>query len=100
MDPSIESILRQTYTDGIYHTHVSMMQPMGKYQFNRQVEEEFWKNYCDVIELGKFNMGIAEKPQQYLPVLVDVDLKISEEKNSMPDDYLYTEEQVKKVINI
>ena len=100
MDPSIESLLRQNYTDGIYHTHVSLMQPMGKYQFNRQTEEEFWKYYCGNIEKGIYNLGIAEKPQQYLPVLVDVDLKISEEKNPMLDDNLYGEEQVLKVIAI
>jgi phage/plasmid-associated DNA primase len=100
MDPSIESILRQNYTDGIYHTHVSLIQPHGKYQFNRQTEEEFWRHYCETIDLGKYNMGIAEKPQQYLPILVDVDLKISEECNPMTDDNLYTLDQVRCVVAI
>ena len=100
MDRSIESILSHNYTDGIYHTHVSLIQPHGKYQFNRQTEDEFWRYYCDNIELQIYNLGIAEKPQQYTPVLVDVDLKISEERNPMPGDELYTLVQVEKVISI
>ena len=100
MDSSIETILRQNYTDGIYHTHVSLIQPHGKYQLNRQTEEEFWKHYCDCIQRGVYTMGIAEKQQQYLPVLVDVDLKISEENNPMPDENLYTREQVEHVVRI
>ena len=54
MESSIESILKQTHTDGIYHTHVSMIQPEGKYQLNRQILEDFWKNYCDSIINKKF----------------------------------------------
>jgi phage/plasmid-associated DNA primase len=96
MEPSIETILRQNYTDGIYHTHVSLIQPHGKYQFNRQTLEEFWKNYCDLIESKTFNLGVAEKPQQHVPVLVDIDLKMDVEK--FEDDKLYTLEQVKQII--
>lgn len=96
MESSIESILRQTYTDAIYHTHVSMMDPKGKYQFNRTILEDFWRAYCDNIENNNFNYGIAEKPQQYVSILVDVDLKLDAEKTD--EEHLYTSEQVEKII--
>ena len=96
MEPSIETILWQNYTDGVYHTHVGLIQPHGKYQFNRQTLEDFWKNYCDLITSGKYNLGIAEKPQQYVPVLVDVDLKIDVE--NVEDDKLYTHDQIIQII--
>ena len=105
MDPSIESILRQNCSSGIYHTHVSMAEPKGKYLFNRQVLEEFWKHYCDdiqeaetTLETTSFKYSIAEKPQQYTPVLVDVDLKVDAE--TLEDDNLYSIETVKRVIAI
>ena len=38
---SIESILREHYVDTAYHTHVSMINPKGKFQFNRQGLADF-----------------------------------------------------------
>lgn len=98
MDPSIESILRQNFSSGIYHTHVSMGEPKGKYLFNRQILEEFWRHYCDEIQKENYKYSIAEKPQQYTPVLVDVDLKVDAE--NLEDDYLYTREKVERIIAI
>ena len=99
MELSIETILRRNYVDTSYHTHVSLISPEGKYQFNRQTLEEFWRLYCDNIKQGKYNYGIAEKPQQYTPVLVDIDLKIDVEK-TIDTDKLYTYENVIQLIDI
>ena len=49
MDLSIQQILRQHKVKGVFHTHVSMGQTKGKYQFNRQDLEEFWKIYMKTI---------------------------------------------------
>ena len=46
MNPSVEQILRENYVDGVFHTHVSMLQPRGKFQFNREKLEDFWNAYC------------------------------------------------------
>ena len=43
MDLSIQKILRKNKVKGVFHTHVSMGETRGKYQFNRQDLEEFWK---------------------------------------------------------
>ena len=45
-------------------------------------------------------VGIAEKPQPYLPVLADVDLKIKDEGLIEFGDHLYTPEQVKQIIGV
>ena len=98
MDNSILSILRQNFTDQIYYTHVSLINPMGKYLFNRQTLEEFWKYYCPSIENKQYEYGVAEKTQTYLPIIADIDLKVDCEKYS--EETLYTYEHVEKVIKI
>ena len=84
--------------DGVFHTHVSLITPKGKFQFNRHSLEEFWSAYCEGGEQGVF--GIAEKPQQYLPVLSDIDLKIKDDGIDLHSDSLYTPEQLKTVVEI
>ena len=102
MDPTtVEQILREHYVDGVFHTHVSMVQPKGKFQLNRQKLEDLWTAYCDKIT-NETNpiVGIAEKPQHYLPILVDIDLKIRDEDDIEYGEHLYTEEQVSQVIEV
>jgi phage/plasmid-associated DNA primase len=100
MNSSIETILKQTYSTGVYHTHVSLIEPRGKFLFSRQVLEEFWNHYCHDIEKKNFVYGLAEKPQQYVPVLADVDLKIEAEDGMDETKPIYGAEQVKKVVQI
>jgi len=102
MENSIEEILRNHYVDGTFHTHVSMIQPKGRFQLSRDGLEAFWDIYCKVIN-EKFDdtmVGIAEKPQPYIPVLVDVDIKIKDEGQIQDSEHLYTPEQVKQVIGV
>lgn len=103
MDPTIKKILKLNRVEGIFHTHVSLIQPKGKFQFNRQTLEEFWEAYCNYIEKGVEDnidcvVGIAEKPQQYLPILVDVDLCIRDNEEKLENDTLYSEEQLKFIV--
>lgn len=100
MDQMIKKMLKENRvdTDGVFHTHVSLIRPRGKFQFNRQSLEEFWSAYCEDGENGVF--GIAEKPQQYLPVLSDIDLRIKDDGMDLHSDSLYTPEQLKTVVEI
>lgn len=101
MNPPVEQILRENYVDGVFHTHVSMLQPRGKFQFNREKLEDFWSAYCaKIIDDEDAIVGVAEKPQHYLPVLADIDLKVKETDDPCLDDHLYTRDQVKQVIDI
>lgn len=101
MNNSIEQILKAHYVDGVYSTHVSMIEPTGKFQFNRNDIENLWEVYCNKLKNEEdLIVGIAEKSQQYMPVLVDIDIKITfdEKKLYKPKDHLYSKEQLKSVI--
>ena len=40
---SVSDILGNTKVHGDYHTHVSMIQPLGKFQISRSNMENFWE---------------------------------------------------------
>lgn len=102
---SVSDILGNTKVHGDYHTHVSMIQPLGKFQISRSNMENFWEKYCADVEDTdedekndeKISYGIAEKIQTYLPVLVDIDIKIkyTEDKDM---SRLYTDYQLESVV--
>ena len=50
MTSSIEETLRNNYVDGAWHTHVSLVQPKGRFNFNRKGIEKLWDIYCDNIQ--------------------------------------------------
>lgn len=84
-------ILKTLKTDGEIYTHVSL-EPKGKYLLTRDKSDEFWDSYCDAV-FNEEVICLAEKPNQFLPVLVDVDIRIPAEQQDCPDK-LYTEEQL------
>ena len=47
---SVSDILGNTKVHGDYHTHVSMIQPLGKFQISRSNMENFWEKYCADVE--------------------------------------------------
>jgi len=90
-----------------HSTHVSMSHPKGKFRLGR-------KDYDTLFELlkarkrGDERLGVAESPVgEYLPILVDVDLKVKESSLSYDDDdkipemrCLYTEEQIQELVEV
>jgi P4 family phage/plasmid primase-like protien len=100
MDTSFEELLKHHRADTLFFSHGSMIQPLGTFEFGRQqLDEEFWPLYCDLIHNTKDAIvGITEKPQEYLPVLGDIDICIKEEDNIFFEDNIYTEDQVIQVI--
>uniref|UniRef100_A0A6C0H449 SF3 helicase domain-containing protein n=1 Tax=viral metagenome TaxID=1070528 RepID=A0A6C0H449_9ZZZZ len=101
MIPSVEQILRENYVDGVFHTHVSMLQPRGKFQFNREKLECFWEVYCTkILEDEDAIVGVAEKPQHYMPVLADIDLKVKESDDIEFAEHLYSETHIKQLIDV
>lgn len=99
MDPRIKKLLKPHYVDSVFHTHVSLVKPKGRYNLGRSTLEDFWSTYCGIAEEEETILGLAEKPQQYLPVLVDVDLKLKDEGGEIGDK-LYTEEQLKTIVEL
>jgi len=99
MTENIEKILQSHYVDGVIHTHVSMVQPRGKFRFNREGLENFWDTYCSIINKeSDIIIGIAEKPRSYLPILVDVDIKIKDDGKIDYGDHIYSKKQLLEVI--
>jgi phage/plasmid-associated DNA primase len=108
MSESVKKIL-QDHAVGVgdrkstlWVSHVSMVQPKGKFAFNLPGWEKFWELYSDAIIADKSTIfGIAEKPQEQCPVIADIDIKIEN-----PDDGLdlsrplYSDEQALEVIQI
>lgn len=96
MDQALKTLLRKNRDEtGVWNTHVSLISPKGKYCLDRKNLEIFWKIYCDYISQNENAIiGIAEKSQQYLPILVDVDLKIQDDMLEEGKEKLYDEEQL------
>jgi P4 family phage/plasmid primase-like protien len=91
MDLSIQQVIRERKVTGVRHTHVTMGQNQGKYEFNQDQLEEFWSIYMKTVENNtkiaekkspenkkRVHLCIAEKGQNYLPILADIDIKIKE----------------------
>ncbi len=83
-----------------FYTHVSLIQPKGKFSLaSRDVLEDFWYAYNRAVLSGEV-VGLAEVPKSFIPVVVDIDLKFS--LDSVLDEksgYYYSEEFVKEIID-
>lgn len=97
----VKHILQNNYVNEGHYSHVSLIIPRGKYSLSsRPLMEEFWANYCKCIEENSgLEFGIAEVPQLFIPVLVDVDLKFSSE-NIKYDKHYYSEDLVHKIVTV
>lgn len=110
MNQTISNFLKSHYVEGVFSTHVSLTNPKGSYQFYRDSYETFWNMYIKELSIHGDNLkiGIAEKPQTYLPVLVDIDIKKAEsdienidiEDNEGEEKHLYTKKNLKDTIQI
>lgn len=94
---ALMEILRDCQVHDAWHTHGSMIRPYGKFVFNNNVLESFWSAYNEALQVGE--LGITEKSQTYIPVLVDVDLKAQGNEEEYPEG-LYTKETVEKLVEI
>jgi P4 family phage/plasmid primase-like protien len=91
MESQVLEILKKCKSDNLFQTHVSLF-PKGRFSIPRTKIDNFWNTFCNVLESNPdVKLGVAEKPQPYLPVLVDVD--ISRNLTISEDD---TEEDIEK----
>ena len=103
MSQTTKQILKDNFVDSedtVWHTHVSMVQPRGKFQFGREAIDNFWDVYCEEMSSEDLPVvGIAEKPHNFAPVLVDVDIKLLDGDVEY-GDHIYTMDQVKQVMEV
>ena len=90
---NIKELLNKHRSNTAYWSHVSLVTPKGKFSFHRDSYDNFMEEYCNTLNT-KTKVGIAEKPENYIPILVDVDLK------SNTKEELYNEDTIKNVIQI
>ena len=96
------NFLKSHYVDDLFHSHVSLIDPKGKFRFGRDNLEKFWDIYCNLIYTDKNAVvGIAEKVGNHLPILADFDIKIRfTDDIDVSIEHLYTEENIRDVIGI
>ena len=86
----IPNFIITSRTDADYWTHVSLIEPKGRLLFDYEQTDDFFEEYGKIYTKQKY--GIAERPENVIPVLVDIDLKSSYKKE------LYTEEMLNKTV--
>ncbi len=103
MDVNVKKFLlkHQEKSEGHY-THVSQIQPTGRYKIESRDLEEFWKIYLESLHNNEDMIcGLAEHPHKFYPILNDTDIKIDYIKGTHSlETILYTEEQLKEVVAI
>jgi len=67
----MNTFLKNFRTREMYYTHVSMGQFKSKYCLSRDNIDDFFNTYNP----NSDTISIAEKPQKYTPVIVDIDIK-------------------------
>tara|TARA_Y100000591_G_scaffold333282_1_gene375321 strand:+ start:3983 stop:6781 length:2799 start_codon:yes stop_codon:yes gene_type:complete len=92
MTLDITNFIINSRTDADYWTHVSLIEPKGKLLFDYEQTDDFFEEYGKKYTNEKY--GIAERPDNVIPILVDIDLKSDEQKP------LYTEEILKKTVEV
>ena len=94
MDSSIDKLLRANRTDGAIKTHVSMGRFPGAYMFDARGNEILFETYCEDVYNG-VNVCLGEMihTSKIIPILVDIDIKVKEDK-------IYTDEHINNVVQI
>lgn len=78
---------------GAYHTHLTMGSKPGCYDMFRNNRDAFFEAYCQAIVENKQQLCILEKPQSFVPVLADIDIKLP-----LGSKLRYTEYQVESLV--
>jgi P4 family phage/plasmid primase-like protien len=101
LSKELYSLMKENYVYDLFYTHVSLIQPKGKYSLSsRLVMDKFWTLYSKIVlQEPETMLGLAEIPQNHTAVLVDVDLKFN--LSYHPETRrLYTLEFVEHMIHI
>lgn len=83
------------------YTHTSQMLPhTGKYRLQHSDMEDFWKFYCEYLwtKGDDFKSGLSEKPNEYMPILADIDLTFAYEEGQVYEDHFYTQQHLMTVV--
>lgn len=100
MSSTISNLLKNNiiFEDGksSNYTHISMHTPKGKFSLDRNKINKLFESYGEIYENSDVVYGIGERPDLYVPVLVDVDLK----KEGVEGVELYNSDMVNNTIKV
>jgi P4 family phage/plasmid primase-like protien len=94
MTSTINSFLEKHRATTDCFSHISMIYPKGRFFFDRNTHNEFFNIYCENYKKDDFKVGVGEKPDNYIPILVDIDLKGHDQKS------LYNKDMVEKTVQV
>ena len=99
MNQNLEQLIKRNVVYEGAYTHQSMITPKSKIYLNKKDRNTFFNEYCAVLHKGgdKFMSGISERPRQFIPVIVDVDIKKVDSKQKLTS--LYSQDLLMDVIN-
>ena len=103
MNKSLSDFLSEFKSDSNrIFTHVSMISPNSRYVIDGENVDSFMDTYCSLLykHNNNFVAGIAERYQDCLPILVDVDISFENDGKTDISRKLYTENEVKKLVQI
>lgn len=100
MTSAIHNLLNHNtfYEDGnsSNYTHISMHSPKGKFSLDRNQINKLFDVYGKIYNKKDMRFGIGEKPDMYVPILVDVDLK----REGIEKIRLYDDDMVYNTIKV
>jgi P4 family phage/plasmid primase-like protien len=107
MHPELSKFLMKHYVQSIEEfTHSTQVAPIGKFNLSGSHLDSFYELYCRLLseEGDNFIAGVAEKPKKYMPILVDVDIKLSYDEEEWDEKrastHIYYEHHITKLIHI
>lgn len=84
---------------GAKYTHISMgTEFMGKFFLDDDIYDDFLEKYSDAIDYG-VDFNICEKPKDYGPLLVDIDLEVPLDNFDDDEKRLYNDEMIKLIVD-
>lgn len=97
-EKNVEQFLNnKRVSTGCPFTHVAMAETfVGKFNLDKAQIKEFTKLYAESVTNGAV-FSIAEKPKDYGPLLIDIDLEMSLENND--GNRLYNDNMIYEIIN-
>src|SRR3990172_1247591 len=93
----INFLKKRTAVKGTHFTHTSKIQPLRSYNIANEDMAEFWDIYNTVIS-EKGVAGVTEKPENVVPLIVDVDFRYKVEGDE--PKRLYTSMQVEGIVKV
>ena len=100
IDMSLHEFISKFSLNNTNHiTHTSLLTPKKRFSFRREYQNDFIKLYCNAIESGDTTLGITEIPLNKMPIIIDIDLKISSDQ--LKDrTKLYTQQHILSFVEI